>query len=151
MKDQVRICGVERHFYRTIELEGASAALPVWAYFYNKVESDKTLPYSDTAGFAKPEVGVDEPNYDYINNIHLDLGAQGDDIGNGQSSDYEQGYDNTNPQNLAPESDTQNQYEEGPVPADNNKPPLNKNNKLPLDTSQKPKAIMPKKDGDGKR
>jgi len=152
------ICGVwsgcdDRfiRFSNTTNGQGASAALPVWAYFYNKVEHDKTLPYSDTSGFAKPDVGQDEPNYDYINNYHMDLGAQGDDMGNGQSTDYEQGYDNTNPQNLAPESDTQNQYEEGTEPKDNNKPPINKNNKQPLDTPQKPKAVMPKKDGGGNR
>ena len=88
-------------FSSTTNGQGASAALPVWGYFYNKVENDKTLPYSDTADFAKPDVGINEPNYDYINNSQMDLGAKGDDMGNGQSSDYEQGYDNTNPQNIA--------------------------------------------------
>jgi penicillin-binding protein 1A len=146
------ICGVwsgcdDRfiRFSNTTNGQGASAALPVWAYFYNKVERDKTLPYSDTAGFAKPDVGVDEPNYDYINNIHFDLGAQGDDIGNGQSSDYEQGYDNTNPQNLAPESDTHNLYEDGEQPEEIPKPPANNRNKPGGDSLLKPKAIMPNK------
>ena len=148
-------------FSSTTNGQGASAALPVWAYFYNKVEHDKTLPYSDTADFAKPDVGIDEPNYDYINHVQMDLGAQGDDVGNGQSSDYEQGYDNTNPQNIAPESNTEDLYnnEESPSGEDkkppantNEKPPVNKNNtKPPVDSSQKPKAIMPKKDGDQKR
>lgn len=147
-------------FSSTTNGQGASAALPVWAYFYNKVEHDKTLPYSDNPDFVKPDVGADEPNYDYINNVQMDLGAQGDDIGNGQSQDYEQGYDNTNPQNIAPESNTHdiNDYNQSPTGEDtkpvndNSKPLNNKNNnsKQPADTSQKPKAVMPKKDG-GKR
>lgn len=144
-------------FSNTTNGQGASAALPVWGYFYNKVEKDKTLPYSDTSGFAKPDVNIGESNYDYINNVQMDLGAQGDDVGNGQSSDYEQGYDNTNPENIAPESNTPNQYEDNTSPTGegtqqpNNKNPSNKNNnKQPVDTPQKPKAVMPKKDGDGK-
>src|SRR6478735_2190902 len=84
--------------------QGSSAALPVWGYFYNEVEKDKTLPYSDTADFAKPAVDINEPNYDYINNTQMDLGAQGNDLGSGQSSDYEQGFDNSHPENIAPES-----------------------------------------------
>ena len=46
-------------FSSTTNGQGASAALPVWGYFYNKVENDKTLPYSDTADFAKPDVGIE--------------------------------------------------------------------------------------------
>jgi penicillin-binding protein 1A len=148
-------------FSSTTNGQGASAALPVWGYFYNKVENDKTLPYSDTASFAKPDVGINEPNYDYINNTQMDLGAQGNDLGNGQSSDYEQGYDNKNPQNIAPESNTQGLYDDTQSPTggntkqpsnNNSKNPSNKNNpgnKQPVDTSQKPKAVMPKKDGGG--
>ena len=103
-------------FSNTTNGQGASAALPVWAYFYNKVEHDKTLPYTDTADFAKPDVGIDEPNYDYLNNIQMDLGAQGDDVGNGASQDYEQGYDNTHPQNIAPESNTEDLYNNNQSP-----------------------------------
>ena len=132
-------------FSSTTNGQGASAALPVWGYFYNKVANDKTLPYSDTAGFAKPDVGLNEPNYDYINNSQMDLGAQGDNIGNGQSSDYEQGFDNKNPENIAPESSTQDLYDDKTPTGEDANPP-NKN-KQPADTSQKPKAVMPKKDG----
>lgn len=145
-------------FSSTTNGQGASAALPVWGYFYNKVEHDKTLAYSDKPDFAKPDVGIEEPNYDYSNDINLNLGAQGNDQGNGQSQDYEQGFDNTNPQNLAPESNTKdlnNNDDNSPTgedakPATDNKqtPPANKNNqqKQPADTS-KPKAVMPKKNG----
>jgi len=136
-------------FSSTTNGQGASAALPVWGYFYNKVEKDKTLPYSDTAGFAKPEIGLNEPNYDYMNNSQMDLGAQGDDVGNGQSSDYEQGYGNTNPENIAPESNTQDLYDDATPTGESKQLPTdnNKNNKPPADTSKKPKAVMPKKDG----
>ena len=109
------------------------------------------MPYSDKPDFVKPDVGVEEPNYDYTNDLQMSLGAQGDDVGNGQSQDYEQGYDNTHPQNIAPESDTHdlNNYEQSPSgedaqPVNDNKPPVNKKGS---DTSQKPKAVMPKKGG----
>ena len=86
----------------------------------------------------------------------MDLGAQGNDVGNGQSSDYEQGYDNTNPQNIAPESSTQDLYDndksptgENANPPNDNKNPSNKSTKPPADTPQKPKAGTPKKEGSG--
>jgi hypothetical protein len=129
--------------------------LPVWGYFYNKVEKDKTLPYSDTAGFAKPDVNLNEPSYDYINNSQMDLGARGDNTGTGQSSDYEQGYDNTNPENITPESNTEGLYDNEKSPTGEEVNPVNdktkntpgKNNpanKPPADTGR-PKAVMPKK------
>jgi penicillin-binding protein 1A len=146
-------------FSNTTNGQGASAALPVWGYFYNNVERDKTLPYSDTADFVKPTIGINEPNYDYINNTQVDLGAQGSDLGSGQSSDYEQGFDNTHPENIAPESNTQNMYDDDQTPTGESKEPVNdkdknqpnkSDKKSPADTS-KPKAVMPKKDGGGKR
>jgi penicillin-binding protein 1A len=141
-------------FSSTTNGQGASAALPVWAYFYNKVQHDKTLPYTDTSSFARPDANISAPNYDYINNVQMDVGAEGDNMGSGQSSDYEQGYDNTNPESIAPESNTQqNQYDNTTPTGDGtqqkpNKTPANKdNNKPPADTAQKAKAIMPKKGG----
>jgi penicillin-binding protein 1A len=139
-------------FSSTTNGQGASAALPVWAYFYNKVEHDKTLPYSDKPDFVKPDVGIEQPNFDYTNDLQTILGAQGNDVGNGQSQDYEQGYDDTHPQNIAPESDTHDIYNSNQSPTGENAQPLNDNNKPPAnkkgaDTSQKPKAVMPKKGG----
>lgn len=141
-------------FSSTTNGQGASAALPVWGYFYNKVQNDRTLPYNDTSSFAKPDANISESNYDYINNVQMDVGAEGNNMGSGQSSDYEQGYDNTNPESIAPESNTQqNQYDNTTVTGDGtqqkpNQPPANKNNnKPPADTPQKAKAIMPKKGG----
>ncbi len=136
-------------FSSTTNGQGASAALPVWGYFYSKVEKDKALPYSGSEGFAKPDVDINEPNFDYLNNTQMDLGAQGEDIGSGQSSDYEQGYDNTNPESIAPESNMQDLYdnEKSPTGEPSNPPANDNNKKQPVDTPQKPKAVMPKKDG----
>ena len=130
-------------FSSTTNGQGASAALPVWGYFYNKVEHDKTLPYNDTATFVKPDAAIDQPNYDYMNDIQMDLGAQGTDQGNGSSNDYEQGYDNTNPQNIAPESSTKELNNGDQTPTGEDAKPV----KQSADTSQKPKAVMQKKGG----
>lgn len=131
--------------------QGAAAALPVWAYFYTKVKADKKLPYSDTSSFQKPDITNSEVNYDYFNNIHVDLGAQGQDIGNGESGDYEETEDiipsDIKPEDdIAPESDTTN-YIDNSQNRSNKKPEQSK--KQSGDSTEKPKAIMPKKDGNG--
>jgi penicillin-binding protein 1A len=116
--------------------QGAAAALPVWAYYYKKVTDDKKLGYSDTASFIKPEITSNEVNYDWVNNIHIDLGAEGEDIGSGDASDY---------------MDGSMFYEDGELSEDSsgveqdkqNSPPSNAN-----DSAQKPKAVMPKRDSD---
>lgn len=134
-------------FQSTAIGQGAAAALPVWAYFYTKVKADKKLPYSDTISFQKPDITDSEINYDSFYNIHVELGAQGQDIGNGESSEYEEGNDVLPPPdtdiNLGPESDTTMLHDEN-----NQSAPPDK--KEPRDSSQKPKAVMPKKDGQGK-
>ena len=135
-------------FQSTAIGQGAAAALPVWAYFYIKVKADKKLPYSDTSSFQKPDITNSEVNYDYFNNIHVSLGAQGQDIGNGESSDYEESEEpipaDIMPEDIAPESDTT--YIKGDLLNDEKQqtPP---DKKVPADSSAKPKAIMPKKDG----
>ncbi len=139
-------------FSSTAVGQGAYAALPIWGYFYSKVEGDKNLPYGDSAHFAKPDIDKDDPNYDWTNSIHLSLGAQGQDIGNGEESDYGDGTDQPIPdvkpdEDIAPESDTsllKKDKQSGggtdksltPVKPDGDKP--------------QPKAVMPKKGG-GKR
>jgi penicillin-binding protein 1A len=132
-------------FSNTTNGQGASAALPVWGYFYNEVEKDKTLPYSDTADFAKPAVDINESNYDYINNTQVDLGAQGSDLGSGQSSDYEQGFDNSHPENIAPESNTQNLYDDEQTPTGESKEPVNDKIKISLiKTVTNHQSILPR-------
>lgn len=120
--------------------QGAAAALPVWGYYYSKVIKDKKLGYTDTMSFAKPEVSTNEINYDWVNNIHIDLGAAGEDMGSGDAADYTEG----------------EMYYEEDIPVDsdtNNTDPDKKQEPPPVpdgaDTTQKPKAIMPKKEGDG--
>lgn len=119
--------------------QGAAAALPVWGYYYSKVVNDKKLGYSDTVSFAKPEVSTNEINYDWVNNIRIDLGAAGEDMGSGDEADYTEG-EMYAEENIPVDSDTNNtdpdKKQDPPAPRD-------------ADSSQKPKAIMPKKDGDG--
>lgn len=137
-------------FNSTAVGQGAYAALPIWGYFYSKVAADKKLPYGDTTQFAKPDISKDDPNYDWTNNIHIDLGAQGQDIGNGEESDYGDGTIEPIPdiqpdENISPESDT--------TILEKGNQPLDKDKKLPIKPDgdkPQPKAIMPKKGGGGK-
>jgi len=135
------ICGVwagcdDRfiRFANTVVGQGASAALPVWGYFYSKASTDKTLAFDKSAAFAKPEVMQNDISYDWINNVPRNLGAEGEDVGNGNSSDYDdQEIPNIKPEDIAPESQ---------MPKDT----TNKNNNV-LPPPKQPKAVMPKKPG----
>jgi penicillin-binding protein 1A len=132
------ICGVwagcDDRFIRfasTAVGQGASAALPVWAYFYTKAARDKTLALDKSSSFAKPEIMQNDISYDWINNVPRDLGAEGGDVGNGSSSDYgDEELPNISPEDIAPESQ---------MPS---KDTANKNTPLP---PPQPKAVMPKK------
>ncbi|HRH50392.1 MAG TPA: transglycosylase domain-containing protein [Panacibacter sp.] len=122
-------------FSSTAVGQGATAALPVWAYFYSKASGDKNLALDATSVFDKPEVMQNDISYDWINNMPQELGAEGGDIGNGNSSDYgEDSIPNIKPEDIAPESVL-------PVTDTSNK----KNNK-PAPGAQQPKAVMPKKE-----
>jgi penicillin-binding protein 1A len=70
--------------------EGSSAALPIWAYFFNKALADKTLGLDRKAKFSKPEVMSNDVIFDYMNTINArsSAPAQGEDVGNGTSNDY---------------------------------------------------------------
>ena len=70
--------------------EGASAALPIWAYFYSKALGDKTLGLDRNAKFSKPEVMSNDVIFDYMNTINAETAApaEGEDVGNGSSEDY---------------------------------------------------------------
>lgn len=134
------ICGVwvgcDDRFIRftsTAVGQGASAALPAWAYFYTKASADKALALDHSASFVKPDVMQNDISYDWINNVPHQLGAEGEDMGNGNSSDYgEEEIPNIKPEDIAPESQ---------LPSDSAK-----QNNLPP-PPQQPKAIMPKKQG----
>jgi penicillin-binding protein 1A len=69
--------------------QGSSAALPIWAYFYNKASNDRTLALDKNSKFLKPEAMSNDVIYDYLNNVNRpNIGAEGEDVGNGNSNDY---------------------------------------------------------------
>ncbi len=43
------------HFQSEYLGQGAAAALPIWAYFYKKIEADKTLDIREDAKFEEPK------------------------------------------------------------------------------------------------
>ena len=123
-------------FSSTAVGQGATAALPVWGYFYSKTAADKNLAIDAGTAFVKPEVMQNDISYDWINNVPTELGAEGDDVGNGNSSDYgDEALPNIKPEDIAPESE---------LPAAD----TTKKNKQAPDKNalQQPKALMPKKD-----
>ncbi len=121
-------------FTSTAVGQGATAALPVWGYFYSKASADKNLALDASTTFVKPDVIQSDISYDWINNVPTELGAEGQDVGNGNSSDYgDEVLPNIKPEDIAPESD---------IPIDT----ARKNKQLPkINPAQEPKAIMPKK------
>ena len=69
--------------------QGSQAAMPIWAYFYEKVLRDKNIVGIDpNATFVKPELMKEDINFDAMNGIAPKLGAEVEDNGNGTSSDY---------------------------------------------------------------
>ena len=84
--------------------QGSAAALPIWAYFFNKVYADKTLGVDRDAKFSKPETMSNDVIYDYMNNNRdYQPGAEGEDMGNGTSEDYI--IPNTGAEEIGAESD----------------------------------------------
>lgn len=136
----------------TVLGQGSEAAMPIWAYFYEKVQNDREIVGIDpNASFVKPEIMKNDINFDAINNIAPTLGGEGADMGNGTSQDY--GGDlpkGIKPENdIKPESDL-NLDNKDSTPT-NNKPKTQQNSKSPAlvpnngNNKQQPKAIMPKK------
>ena len=70
--------------------EGGSAALPIWGYFYQKAQADKTLGLDRNAKFSKPDVMSNDVIFDYLNTINAQntAPAEGENVGNGSSEDY---------------------------------------------------------------
>jgi penicillin-binding protein 1A len=134
--------------------QGARAAMPIWAYFYEKVLQDSKLAGIDpNAGFVKPEVMKNDISFDQLNGITPSLGAEGEDVGNGTSKDYEVPA-NIKPEDIAPESQIgtkDNSQYNNPAnkPAQQTPPPVklpdSKNQPANLPQQQQPKAVMPKK------
>ncbi|WP_153798130.1 transglycosylase domain-containing protein [Foetidibacter luteolus] len=114
--------------------QGSSVALPIWAYFYEKCANDKNIALDNSAHFVKPEVMSNDIIYDWINNVPVQLGAEGEDVGNGSSADYGDIPQDVQPEDITPESDV-------PVDTTSGKPKPKDNN----NQNQQPKAVMPKK------
>lgn len=141
--------------------QGARAAMPIWAYFYEKVSHDPNIIGIDpNTEFAKPEIAKENVGYDAIMGIIPSSGAVLEDAGNGTSEQYaptapikpnedipaESNFDiKANNDNLPA---TDNPYAE---PAKTPKPKNDKSDlnllKNPADKPQKPKAVMPVKQG----
>lgn len=111
--------------------EGSSAALPIWGYFYSKALKDKTLGLDANSKFLKPEVMNNDIIYDYLNTVNrVDYGAEGEDVGNGNSDDYT--IPGVEPEEMGAESD---------LPVDKTKPGTNTQpigNVPPAKTENKP-------------
>ena len=131
--------------------QGSQAAMPIWAYFYQKVQNDPNIVGIDpNASFVKPEVLKDDIHFDDINGIKPTLGAEGEDMGNGTSQDY--GVDipkGIKPvAGLRPESDdsTLSGTDVKQKPTNKQKTPADKPaGTLPNKIKPEPKAIMPSK------
>ena len=143
--------------------QGSSVALPIWAYFYEKVQHDKNIIGIDPlATFVKPDVLPNDISFDQLNNTAPALGAEGEDMGNGTSKDYEIP-NNIKPEDIGAESQIGTPETNKPVtkPADakpiirptttppaklpDTKTQTQPANKPPVVPSTQPKAVMPKK------
>jgi penicillin-binding protein 1A len=125
--------------------QGSSAALPIWAYFYEKVLRDPNILGIDpNATFVKPDVLKNDYNFDQLNGIEPKLGAEGQDVGNGTSQDYAPA--DIKPEDLKPESDVpqdeNNKSTAPPVKVPDNKSVTSPANKP---QQQQPKALLPPK------
>ncbi len=115
--------------------EGGRAAMPIWAYFFNKAIADPNCGIDTKLSFIKPEVMSNDIIIDYINGTNPILGGEGEDMGTGTSEDYEIPK-NIKPEDLGAESD---------IIIENKKPatppgiPGNNTNK----PAEKPKAVLP--------
>jgi len=128
--------------------QGARAAMPIWAYFYEKVLKDPNILGIDpNAGFVKPDVMPNDINFDNLNNNIPALGAEGEDMGNGAAQDYVPS--DIKPEDLAPES----QIPDKEMPSESKQPVKNTEPKSQTQPGNKPpsqgqpKAVMPKKPG----
>ncbi|RFM28762.1 transglycosylase domain-containing protein [Deminuibacter soli] len=132
--------------------QGSSLALPIWAYFYSKACSDKSLGIDTKSTFVKPEVMTNDIVVDWMKNNATDVTDEGQQ-GNGTSADYgdENIVPNAKPQDIAPESQLPSDNDKNtspngtpakPLPA---KPAQTQPAIPPPANNTKPKAVMPKK------
>jgi penicillin-binding protein 1A len=131
--------------------QGGRAAMPIWAYFFDKAAADANCGIDTKLTFIKPDILTNDINIDYINGTTPVLGGEGEDLGTGTSNDYEVPKD-IKPEELGAESQIILKEGEKPVDPKDKKPtnlpatPANKPGEKP---AEKPKAVMPKKPGGG--
>lgn len=123
--------------------QGSSVALPIWGLFYKKASGDKSLALDTKSVFTKPEMMKNDIIYDWVNDMPQQLGAEGEDEGNGSAEDYGGG---GNEQQLPPSAD--NPYDdirpESRIPVDTSKKRA-VNNSSSTNSNPAPKAVMPAK------
>ncbi|MBX9778981.1 MAG: penicillin-binding protein [Chitinophagaceae bacterium] len=135
--------------------EGGRAAMPIWAYFFNKAANDPNCGIDTKLTFVKPDVLSNDIIIDYINGTTPVLGGEGEDMGTGTSNDYEIS-GNTKTEEIGAESDI---IAVPKKPADTKDTKDQKDAKKPITPSpannkpeEKPKVVMPppKKPGGNK-
>ena len=83
--------GADDPFLRLLNTTGgAQMAMPAWGYFFQEVYKDKTLAIDPSAKFLVPATLQNEAVFDYEALTHGEQPppAEGDDVGNGTSSDF---------------------------------------------------------------
>ncbi len=122
--------------------QGGRAAMPIWAYFFAKAAADPNCGIDKSATFVKPDVMSNDIVIDYLNDSTPILGGEGEDVGTGNSQDYEM------PQNIKLEDIGA----ESDIKPASPKTPEKKDTKgnTPPPPAEKPKAVLPKKPGGGK-
>ncbi len=120
--------------------EGGRAAMPIWAYFMNKVAADPNCGIDANSTFMKPDVMQNDIFIDY--DAVPVLGGEGENTGTGTEGDYGLAKDNSVVE-IGPESDILPKDEKKGVP---NKITPDKDNKNPKDKNQQlaPPANIPK-------
>ncbi len=71
--------------------EGNRTAMPIWGYFFQKIQGDKTLGIDNDAKFTQPESMKVESFMDYENfaeKYRRDPDAENTDAGNGSAEEY---------------------------------------------------------------
>ncbi len=120
--------------------QGSQAAMPIWAYFYEKVQNDRNIVGIDpNASFVKPELMKDDYRFEELNGIKPQLGAEGIDEGNGNSSDY------GIPTGIKPVADisTDSKLDSALSGIDDNHKSASKAPKAPTDKSKVPPVVKP--------
>lgn len=140
-------------FNSTAMGQGSSVALPVWAYFYNKISNDKSLSVDTKATFVKPDAMTNDSFWGWDPQTPPSLEVEGDGT-NGSANDY--GEDNVpatpgQGNNIRPESETPSNDYDNTSPTGTQKPvdkpkPANKPNSPATPApGTPPKAVLPPK------